>query len=281
MYDPKYVQAFYDAYGIAEWDRLGTSRPYGYLQWIIHSDFLKRYLKPGISVLDAGSGPGRYAIETARIGAKITLLDISKRQLEIARQKLNQAGYQNKVESYIQGDICDLSQFPDATFDAVVCFGGALTYVCQKRKQAASELMRITRPDGIILVSVMSLFGAVLSTLTVLQMLKDPNNPTFGVPGLWDVLNSGDLSGARSGSVSMAQPPMHLYTAEDLRALFAAYEILEIAGSNVTIRPSSPQVQEIFSDPNAWATVVELERRLCTNPGLINSGHHIIMAVRR
>ena len=39
--------------------------------------------------------------------------------------------------------------------------------------------------------------------------------------------------------------------------------------------------EEIAADPRTWATVVELERRLNSNPGLVNSGDHILLAARR
>jgi hypothetical protein len=54
MYDPAYTKRFYDAYGEAEWLRLEKTT-YGRLQAIIHTDFLKRNIKPGDRVLDAGS----------------------------------------------------------------------------------------------------------------------------------------------------------------------------------------------------------------------------------
>ncbi len=155
MYDAEYTKEFYNAYGAYEWER-SEKTPYGRLQAIIHEEFLLRYLKQGDRVLDAGSGPGRFSIIAARAGADVTIYDISDRQLEIARQKTREAGYSYKTSRFIQGDICDLSQFPDGSFDLVICFGGAITYVCEKRRQATEELIRVVKPGGIILVSVMS-----------------------------------------------------------------------------------------------------------------------------
>ena len=74
---------------------------------------------------------------------------------------------------------------------------------------------------------------------------------------------------------------MHLYTADELQALFVECEMLEVAGFNVTVFEFSPAFEEVAADSQAWATAVELEHRLNTDPGLLNSGSHIIMAVRR
>ncbi|MDD5191103.1 MAG: hypothetical protein PHE50_08700 [Dehalococcoidales bacterium] len=61
MYDPKYTEQFYDAYAGLEWARLEASA-YGRLKAIIHQDFLKRYIQPGMRVLDGAAPAGKYLI---------------------------------------------------------------------------------------------------------------------------------------------------------------------------------------------------------------------------
>ena len=107
MYNPKYVNTFYNAYGEFEWSRLEAT-PFGRLQAIIHEDFILRYVKSGDRVLDAGSGPGRFSITVARAGGMVTALDISDKQLEIAKQKIADTGQLDRIERFIQADICDL-----------------------------------------------------------------------------------------------------------------------------------------------------------------------------
>ena len=110
----------------------------------------------------------------------------------------------------------------------------------------------------------------------------------FAIPGLavlmlawlWPVLESGDLEGFASRK-GLRHAPMHLYKADELRELFKDCEILEMAGSNVTIHEHSQVSEQIAASPAAWATLVELERRLCHEPGLLDSGSHIIMVARR
>lgn len=280
MYRPDHTQTFYDAYVQAEWSRLETTA-YGRLQAIIHSDFIHRYVKSGYRILDAGSGPGRFTIEMVRIGAIVTVLDISAGQLELAKQKLSGATLSNHIEKFVQGDITDLSTFPDNHFDVVVCFGGAISYTCEKRFEAIGELTRVAKPGGFLLISVMGRMGVHnIVRKGNISILKNPDKNAELGTSYWSVLETGDLPGFDS-KIGMRHPAMHLFTADELMSLFEGYDILEIAGSNVTASEISPDLEAIAENPKAWETVVKLEKKANTDPGLVNSGTHIILAVRK
>jgi ubiquinone/menaquinone biosynthesis C-methylase UbiE len=282
MYNPEYTRKFYNAYGNAEWERLEAT-PYGRLQAIIHEDFLKRYIQPGNSVLDAGAGPGRFSIAAARAGARVTVLDISDAQLEMAKQKITEAGQLDRIDQFLRADICDLSMFKDGQFDALVCFGGALSYVCENRQKAARELVRVVKPAGTLLVSVMSRLAAVAGEAQQMDLpnLLNPDGDKPGLPGIWPVLTTGDLV-FRSERMGMVHAPMHLFTTVELVTIFKDCERLETAASNAVIKEHAASVNEqLAAEPEAWATVVEMEKKLNHEPGLIDSGSHIIMAVRK
>lgn len=281
MYEPEYTRKFYNAYGEREWARLEV-RPYGRLQAIIHEDFINRYIRPGMRVLDTGSGPGRFSIVAAKRASKVTVLDISDTQLELAEQKINEAGVRGFVERFLRGDIADMSALADNSFDITLCFGGALSYVCEKRFNAAGELIRVTKPGGIILVSVMSLMGAALSSVTIpsIEMLENPETEVSGIPPLFLVIETGDLPGFPSKS-GMNHAPMHLYTADEIGKLFGDCTVLETAGSNVTFHEHSQSGEKIAKSPRAWDTLVTLEKKLNHDLGLVNTGSHIILAARK
>jgi ubiquinone/menaquinone biosynthesis C-methylase UbiE len=279
MYRPDYTSQFYDAYVQAEWSRLEATA-YGRLQAIIHTDFIQRYIHPGDRVLDAGSGPGRFTIEMAKIGAITTVLDISAQQLELAKKKLSETALLSGVDEFIQGDIADLSRFPDNHFDSTVCFGGAISYTCEKRFEAIGELIRVTKPGGYLLISVMGRMGVrnVVRKGNI-SILEDPDENAELGTSYWSVLETGDLPGFDS-RIGIRHPAMHLFTAEELMSLFKGCDILEVAGSNVTASEISSDLEAIAQNPKAWETVVKLEKKANTDPGLVNSGTHIILVTR-
>lgn len=82
------VRAYYATFD--EWSRLDS--PEGAREFARALEILTERLSPGSRVLDLGGGPGRYAIELAHRGHRVVLADLSRAQLEVARQRVAAAG---------------------------------------------------------------------------------------------------------------------------------------------------------------------------------------------
>ena len=278
-YDPEQTSAFYDAYGGIEWDRLESSA-YGRLQAIIHADFLQHYVQSGQTVLDAGAGPGRFSIQLASLGTNVTILDRSRRQVEIAKGKVTPLVEPSRIVGLLVGDVISLP-FSSQSFDATVCFGGALSYVCDKRWDAVQELVRVTKPRGVLLTSVMSRYGAYANFTRAPFVVGIQNYMRWD---LWRGIETGDQPPVPSSKVAdSSHPAMHLFASEEIKTLFteAGCEVLEMAGSNVAAVEGNAVFDEVCADEKAWKLAIELERKLNKVPGLLDSGSHIIVAARR
>lgn len=121
-YDAAHIRGFFDTYGEREWTRLEADAP-ARVNFHRHRRFLERHVRAGDRVLEVGAGPGRFTIELARLGARVTVADLSPVQLALNRRA-----------------------FPDGAFDATDAFGGPLGYVLDGRDRAMAELLRVTRP---------------------------------------------------------------------------------------------------------------------------------------
>ena len=103
-------------------------------------------LRPAAQVLDVGTGTGLVALAAARVVGEqgnVTGLDFSARMLESANAQLAKTNLMNV--SFVQGTAEDL-EFPDASFDAVLC-ASALFFVPDMAR-AVREFYRVLKPGA-------------------------------------------------------------------------------------------------------------------------------------
>ena len=77
VYDAGQIERFFDEYGEQEWTRLGPdSSAVHRINFHIHRSYLERYIQPGWNVLEAGAGAGRFTLELARLGTRVTYAQV-------------------------------------------------------------------------------------------------------------------------------------------------------------------------------------------------------------
>lgn len=107
-------------------------------------------LHPGLRVLDAGTGTGEDAQEVAKLvapGGQVVGLDLSQIMIEEAKRRPQDP---RLPLGFVQGDIHHLP-FETATFDR--CYADRIFIHLPDPQLALSELVRVTRPGGRILVA--------------------------------------------------------------------------------------------------------------------------------
>jgi ubiquinone/menaquinone biosynthesis C-methylase UbiE len=265
-YDPAHVATFFDDYGEQEWTRFDDGRtPRPSLE--VHFEQLRRFVNPGDRVLDIGAGPGRFTIELARIGADVAVADLSAGQLAQNEQRLSAEGLEDRVAERVVADVLDLGHWSDDTFDATVCFGGPLSYILDGAERAVAELVRVTKPGGHVLVSVMSLVGAVTHFLPILLDLARRD----GVPKSDEIIRTGLLS----DEPDYGHLPMKLFRWSELEALLAPHGTIvgaSAAGLLPTAEASEPELQDFL---------VRTELALAEEPGALSCGQHILAVLRK
>ena len=272
-YDRDRAAAFYDEYGEKEWTRFFDGRT-SQVSFAIHAAYLRRFITPGSRVLDAGAGPGRFTIELARIGARVTVADVSPVQLRLNRQRVTDAGLGASVDGWVTADICDLSAFADDSFDAVVCYGGPLSYVLDRAEDAVGQLLRLTQPGGHVLLSVMSLVGATKGGLaTVMEQARQHGPEAISV-----VIRTGDLPSELSGG----HLPMHMYRWSELQGLLAGFpcRVVTASASSLSYGRLHHEMLSALTDEE-FDRLVGWELDLAAEPGAVSSGEHIIAVVEK
>jgi len=249
-WDPARTAAFFDDYGEQEWTRFEDGRATA-PSLATHIRLLERYVRDGDRALDAGCGPGRFTLELQRLGATVTALDISPRQIELLRQRVPDADAQ-------VGDITDLSRFADDTFDVAVCYGGPLSYLLDEAPVAVSELARVTKPGGHLLVSVMSLGGAALHYASAIADLVRRDGPEQSL----EIMRTQILP----EKPDYGHLAMKLYRWGDVEALLSPHgEVVDGAAAGVM-----PRVD------GAAEWHAEFDAALADDPAMRGCGEHII-----
>jgi S-adenosylmethionine-dependent methyltransferase len=266
------VRDWYARNSRVEWRRLQQD-PYHQIEFIITMHFLEKYLPRRGTVLDAGGGPGRYSIELAKRGYSIVLQDLVPEMLETAKKKMKRAGVLRRVRQFTQGSIEDLSAFPDASFDAVLCLGAPLNHLLEpeQRQKAAEELVRVAKKNAPIFVSVISRIGLVKSIL-----VDFPHEMRYAKHH-WEV---GDYIPGEQGQGFTAA---HWFLPEELRELFErqGVEVLEMAGLEGLSSHQPKKTNRLYKDEEKWRMWLEILLDTCTHPSVVGNTEHFLLVGKK
>lgn len=152
----RHIADVYDANPEAEWNRLVRSS-YNQLELTVFMHHISRNLPATGLVLDAGGGPGRYAVELCRHGLDVVLLDVSAGCIRLAEKIVSgiEPELQRRLRELVIGDITDLSRFKEEMFDAVLCLD-PLSCISDPdlRLKALRELVRVAKPGAVFALGV-------------------------------------------------------------------------------------------------------------------------------
>jgi len=272
MNEANEVAKSYDSFSEREWQRLARD-PYHTIEYTITWHVLNKHLPPTGKVLDAGGGPGRYALELCRRGYQTVLHDLSPGNLDMARKHF-EAKPENVQENLLQmevGDVRDLTQFETGCFDAVLCLGGVLSHISDQdgRQQALTELTRVTKPGGLTCVAVIGYFG-------LLRYMLNYYSDELLQPNLDSLLQTGNAQGPTGTT-------WHFFHVEEIRQLVAAQEleILEMAGCESLSTGLREATNNVAKDEAKWAAWTQILLDTCTAPGVAEISEHILCVGRK
>jgi ubiquinone/menaquinone biosynthesis C-methylase UbiE len=263
------IAKVYDSNTEREWQRL-VRDPYHSLELHTTLQSVYKNVAAGSTILDAGGGPGRYAIELCRTGYRVVLLDLSPGNIQTAQRKFAdepESVRDNLLDSAV-GDVRDLSRFDQHRFDAVLCLG-PLSHIddVEGRRTAIRELMRVTSPGGVVAISV-SGYYAMLRTV-LLQVSDELLDPAYQL-----LMDRGDNT--VSGML------WHFFRADELRRLAESCGLHTVAmlgceGLSSSLREATNQLAK---NEAKWQRWLDLVMRMATDPAVVDMAEHILFIGR-
>ncbi len=139
----------------------------------------------GLQVLDLGCGDGTTAIPAAKLGAKITGVDIARNLVAAGNNRAKQEGLDNCT--FYEGDAGDLNEWSDHAFDLVISIFGAM--FAPRPFDTAKEMVRVTRKGGKIVMGnwIPGDPTLVAQILKISSSFTPPPPEGFISPMLWGI----------------------------------------------------------------------------------------------
>ena len=158
MTDQNPLIAFYETYGQEDY-RLQKDSIH-YVEFITAMKYFRELFPRNAKILDNCAGSGVYAFHLAELKYRVTAGDIVPLNVEIMQKK--QAKTPLLQEIYL-GNTLNMSQFPDESFDVVLCMGAFYHLQTEdERLQALKENLRVLKKGGIFVASYMNRYGVIL-----------------------------------------------------------------------------------------------------------------------
>ncbi len=260
------IADYYNLHSLEEDARLS---PFS-LEYLMTMRLIDLYCRDAKTVCDLGGGTGVYAIPLAKTGKKVLLLDISKKEIEIAEQKARWAGVQLKTHH------CDC--FSDAlvnncTYDLVLCLGPL--YHCRNIQDVEMTLDKVASimkdDDGTAIIAFLSKYSK-FNDASRKKILQD--NDLTCLCDYYESLMHNDTVFSfqkRSGGipVSFVEPSL-------IKAFFVekGFAVLDVVASDVF---GSIESGISLSETNRFLNVAhELGRTI-----KLNDGNHVLMVVKK
>ncbi|MDR6552662.1 methyltransferase domain-containing protein [Paenibacillus qinlingensis] len=255
-----------------EWGRLDREP----IEFTVNWHYMKAYLPQSGHVLDNGAGPGKYAMELAKLGYNVTLSDLTPNLVELAKGKASELGLADKFQGFHTLNATSLGGISDDSFDASLMLG-PLYHLQDEgdRIAAAKELYRVTKNDGIVFVAFQSRMRMLLTSLLFPNAWKPNDNMAaishFKEDGIFNHTDAGRFTGA------------YYFNVEDIKPFMESqgFETLELIGSSNLAALISQEQKQYWSDRGESGEFIDVLIKLARDPSILGISSHLLYIGRK
>ncbi len=276
IYDPGIPRNYYDNFGEKEWTRLSRDC-FGELLFHVHMDVFRCYVNKEAAVLELGAGAGIFSKELVTLAGQLVVSDISEEQLVINKSKMTELELADCIKDFLILDITDLKEIGDNQYDVVICVGGALNYTFDKEQEAITEMQRVTKPGGIVIVGAVALFNSLMRFLPAIAEEKQQ----FGIDATKWLMDKG-IQDAEHYPVENGNY-LHMMRSDDLDALFESQnvQIIEKRAAGIFSLAGDDALNQAKADKEVWDLLLSKEIKFSKEPAYLDCGANLIYVARK
>jgi SAM-dependent methyltransferase len=197
--------------------------------------------------------------------------------LAIARTQIAAAGVGEQVEAIVEADACDLSRWPDACYDAVLCQGPFYHLPDPAdRARAAQELARVLRPGGIAAVACMPRYALLRRTLALSDECQHFTDIGWRERLLQHGIFENDVPGRFTHGYG-AQPA-------EIGPFFAQYglQMLTLVASEGIAGGIQAEVADVLAAESSLRDIVlDILVQTATDPSILGMASHLLYIGQR
>jgi len=244
------------------------------LERIRTQEIILRYLPPTpVNLIDIGGAAGVYSFWLADQGHQVTLVDLTPKHIEQARQ-VNQTAWR-RLAGIQEGNACNL-QFAPGTFDVALLLGPVYHLLDRPlRVKALHEALRVLKPGGLLFVAAISRFASLFDGFKR-GLVADERFQSI----LDHDLKTGDHHNSTDNPGYFTSAHFHLVPElrdEIADAGASVLSLLAVEGAANCI----PDVEERLKDTGYRAYLLEKLRQTETEPSLLGASSHLIAVIEK
>lgn len=256
-----YLNQFYTGYD--EEGRLLTR--YGRVEFETTMRYIRRYLPENARIIEIGAGTGRYSHTLAREGHTVDAVELVQHNID----RFIAGTAEGERVTIRQGSACDLSAFPDDTYDVTLLLGPMYHLFTEAEKLAAlSEAIRVTKPGGVIFVA---------------YCMADPSILQFGFMkgNAPQLIEKGLLDPVTFKASSTPAELFELHRTEDIAALRSHFNVTPLHLIAADGYANHMRETVAAMDDELFALYLQYHFATCERPDMLGLSHHTLDIFRK
>lgn len=263
------IKEYYNENIKNEWLRLND--PYNRLEFFSTMYIIKKYFPSEGKVLDLGSGPGRYSIELLKRGYNVTLMDISNKSIDLAKNNIEEMSL--KADNYICGDALYLDFIEDNYFDAILLMG-PMYHIHSRadRERILKNCRRVLKENGVILIT-------YINSLGVLKIgLSDFSEEFRDIEKIYDLFDEKSFNEDESFTKTYFTIPEKAIN----EVSNSGFEILSRAGAESFLGGQAFYMTKYYlEDKEIYFNLLKVATEKCEDERFRDSTEHLIIVAKK